>query len=244
MTPHTHQPTSLTTVKRFILTSGALAIVTVALAGCAPVTPSADPSSSAVPSAQPSQSPVATPTPTPTPTPTKPTLSELALTPDGLGPLKPGAAVPHEPASIAIVAWNPNACAGTGEWLATYPRQTTGDDIHPFSFASGSKNDPIRLLTVWTSDIKTAEGIGVGSTAAEVAAAYPQIVPVHGDVSDLYTLKGATGELVFEVPTAMAANPAEWPKSALGTVVWEYLDTAGTKAFSETTLQGGADCYD
>jgi hypothetical protein len=227
-------------MKRRSLACGTLVLLALSLAGCAPAAVSALPSSTGLPSA------VATPTPTATPAPTRPELGELTLSPDGLGPLVVGAVVPDQPSDVAVVSWDQAACAGGGEWVANYPSgPVTGGTDAPFSFPSAKKTDPIGFMTVWSSEIKTGSGVGVGSTVAELQAAYPDLnAPIHAEASDLYVVTGSTGELVFEVATRVPANFPVWTKSAIGTVVWVQIQPAGKTPTSETTWQGGAHCFD
>ncbi|HEY5231899.1 MAG TPA: hypothetical protein VIJ11_13535, partial [Galbitalea sp.] len=101
---------------------GALVVV-VGLSGCAPAAlPAPHPTSSHV---------VAAPTPTPT---TPPALSELVLSPDGLGPLRIGFPVPDQPLASAVVVWDPTKCGTTGAWISRY----TDADATPESPTGGA----------------------------------------------------------------------------------------------------------
>jgi len=217
-------------------------VLAVWLTGCTPATNKADPSRASTPAqSQPSRSP----TPTPTPT-APPALSDLLLSPNGLGPLAIGSPVPSETAPTALVTWNQSSCAGSGEWEANYPSGPVfGGTDAPFSFASDSKTDPIVLLFVWSNAIRTDAGVGVGSSVSDLMTAYPQLAaPIHASTSDLYVVKGTTGKLVFEVATRFVAGQTEWPASAVGTVVWAYVEPATDASISETAMQGGAHCLD
>ncbi|HEX4444048.1 MAG TPA: hypothetical protein VHZ81_10795 [Galbitalea sp.] len=168
----------------------AIAVV-LALAGCAPAV------------SPPSHTHAAAPTPAPSPSPTAPpTLSELTLSPDGLGVLVIGSPVPKQSSSAAVVVWNPTQCDATsGAWLANYP---SGPTIYgagaPFVFDVNSKDEPLPYITILSPQIKTAAGISLGSTRDEVVAAYPRARVVSAEISDLYVVDGTAGELVIEIP--------------------------------------------
>jgi hypothetical protein len=201
------------------------------LAGCAPSGHLAGPTAST------SASPAPTPT-TARPTTGKPTLSQLVVSPNGLGYLVPGAAVPSEPATKAIVAYNPTKCVdstqgiaagspGAGAWLPAYPDGLTwaGSGI-PFDVGSvAGPTDTIPFIEIWSPNLKTAKGIGAGSTVAQLTKAYGSALTVDSaDNSDVYILPGAHSELLFEVAKAAAGLPIE----ETGTVVWMRIVQVGT----------------
>jgi hypothetical protein len=206
---------------------GAIAVVAaIALAGCAP----------AVHSARPTASPSSTPTPTAGPS--RPSLSKLVVTPDGLGYLIPGVAVPSEPAATAIVKYNPTKCvspeagiiagaAGAGAWVPAYPDGLTWSgsglpfDVGPVT----GPTDPIHQIEIWSPELKTSKGIGAGSAVAKLTAAYGSSLSLDAaENSDVYILTGAKSELLFEVAKAAAGLPVE----ETGTVVWMRIVPLGT----------------
>jgi hypothetical protein len=208
-------------------TMGAIAIVTaLGLVGCAPA------AHSARPTASPSS------TPSPTTGPSRPSLSKLVVTPDGLGYLVPGTAVPSEPAATAIVKYNATKCVdeasgiaagspGAGAWVPAYPDGVTwsGAGI-PFDVgAVTGATDPIAQVEIWSPELKTAKGVGAGSTTAELTAAYGSSLSLDSaENSDVYVLTGAHSELLFEVAKAAAGLPVE----ETGTVVWMRIVPLGT----------------
>jgi hypothetical protein len=195
-----------------------------ALAGCTSTGHGAGPTGSAPP--------------TTTPTTGKPTLSQLVVTPNGLGYLAPGAVVPSEPAATAIVTYSPTKCVaaaegiaagspGAGAWLPAYPTGVTwaGSGI-PFDVgAVPGPTSAIPLIEIWSPNLKTAKGIGAGSTVAQLTKAYGRALSVdRADNSDVYILPGTHSELLFEVANAAAGLPVE----ETGTVVWMRIVPLGT----------------
>ncbi|MCU1421116.1 MAG: hypothetical protein JWN36_767 [Microbacteriaceae bacterium] len=178
------------------------------LSACSAAAPTSTPSKSSSPQAHssPSASPVAG----------KPTLGDLVISPDGLGPLVMGEPVPSQSADLAIVRFDPALCketieqsgatfvpgaAGTGGWVTTY------SDPHAFYlFTSGADaSGPVTFVgaSAWesgTSPIHTATGIHPGSSTEELKAAYSSFDSVTSyDFTDIYAIKGERGVMVFEV---------------------------------------------
>jgi hypothetical protein len=199
---------------------GAIAIVTlVALAGC-----TSDTHGGAGSSSKP------TPSSTAALSTGKPLLSQLVVSTNGLGNLAPGQVVPAEPAAKAIVVYNPTKCVaaaegivagspGAGAWLPTYPKGLNWSgsgfpfDVGPVT----GPTEPISEIEIWSPDLKTAKGIGAGSTVAQLKAAYGSSLTRDVAVnSDVYVLTGAHSKLLFEVAKKAAGLPVE----ETGTVVW------------------------
>jgi hypothetical protein len=151
-------------------------------------------------------------------------LSQLVLSPDGLGPLVIGSPVPVEPASTAVVVWNPTYCGGTGAWLPNYPDGPLGPNGDPtgipFYFAVGHKTDDLKYINVDSTQIKTSAGISIGSTRQQVLAAYPRFdAIVAGPVTDLYEINGPNAKLVIEVERT-GGDPDYANRVALMEVNW------------------------
>ena len=165
-----------------------LVVLAVSLAGCA---------SEAPPEVA---EPAPIETPTPTPEPTKPALSELVLTTDGLGYLVTGAPIPEVDSDLAMVSLEPDYCLdSTGAegdyWISTYPG---GDDG---SFYLQELDGDLYRIFVTSPEILTEEGIGIGSSEAEVIAAYPNATLVTSNpFVSMYVVEGDLGRLTIEIP--------------------------------------------
>lgn len=149
-----------------------------------------------------------------------PPLEDLAVTTAGLGPLTVGVPVASNPGAAMITydedycsqqmeemgtEWDP-ALGSAGEWLAAgydpAPEWIGGPELTtPFGVVV--EDGILVQVAVLASQLRTAEGIGLGSTRAELLAAYPDLVPSSpGVLSQVWVLSGDTGDLVFETGDA------------------------------------------
>jgi len=180
-----------------------LGIGVLVLSGCTRVDHSAEPRHSAAPSASAS----------PSTTSTKPTLSHLVVSPNGLGDLVPGQPVPADSPATAVMTWDATKCVdaaagitpgspGAGAWLAAYPDAANFDGASwpPFDITpTQARTDPTMDIQIWSPELKTAQHIGVGSSLIQLQSAYGTSLTVDSaDNSDVYTLRGMRGQLMFE----------------------------------------------
>jgi len=183
------------------------AVLAISLAGCAP---------EAAPPEVAEPAPIETPTPTPEPT--KPTLSELVLTTEGLGDLVVGEPVPDTDPELALVDWDPVNCVvegsglsegdpGAGSWVPTY------DDGAFTTLTSPDKDGAIIVISGSDSALATDEGIALGSSVADVEAAYPDATLLEGELSTVYIVEGDAGKLLIEVAIDPADIPGYWTSS-------------------------------
>jgi hypothetical protein len=171
----------------------------------------------------------ATPTPTPSPTvATKPALADLVVYPGGIDYVKVGVPVEPRADDLAVVRYNANGCTSEPSriigWESTYG---------PDSFEIVSNPDEtIRGVWVRSPQIHTASGIHKGSTVDEVVAAYGGGVTVtEAQVTDLYSVSGPDGMVVFEVATERDFEGGDYGAHA-GTVLWMLILPPGSEPFS------------
>lgn len=158
-----------------LISSGGTAL---ALTGSLPfIEPPAPPVVSATPSVTPTETP--TPTPSPTPTEAQPSPIDLSspqtwiIGDATVGPLRLGQ--PRNDAAAAMTAFTsePNQC-NVDIYLSTSSHMSVVLSPDP----SGTSVDSIRIDAgndPLPPSPRTAEGIGLGSTVAEILAAYPDI---------------------------------------------------------------------
>jgi hypothetical protein len=215
------------------LRHGAVAIpliVLALLAGCGGDDPEASPSTSA-------PGVTATPTPTPTPDPTAPAAADLVLTTTGLGTLEFGVAPSTEPAT-QMVAVDPAACtefgaaAGTAEASRLRPIAEYGGSASPM-FGVVVLDGVLSRIDLFTTAIPTDAGIRIGSSAAEVTAAYPAATVESQDLTDIVTVTDAHGTLMIEIARERGLFDADyWQPDQVDRVIYLRGTLAGTTAYT------------
>jgi len=110
-----------------------------------------------------------------------PTLADLTVSPDGLALGSELVLAVGQPVSrgvsVGIVDYDENACGemyGGDAWVSAFG---PGEDTFTVVQDEG-EDTPIQAINVWSDEVVTVEGIGVGSTADELEAAYPSLEPV------------------------------------------------------------------
>ena len=135
-------------------------------------------------------------------------LDELALSPEGLGPLVIGQApgvdqdVLVHSDSVCQSAVDEGYRDEAAMWVANYEPAVHGFDSRPFGVLV--EDDVLQSVEVYVDTISTDEGIHIGSTAADVLAAYGdrlELVEAYDEGSDshLYRVSGEAGDLYIEV---------------------------------------------
>jgi hypothetical protein len=162
--------------------------------------------------------------PAPTPSasdaqvPSKPDYDDLVVSPAGLGSLRVGA-----PArSSGMIAYVPDYCStiegegrsSEGRWQNTYvPR----DEPRPFGV--DVRDGRIVRIDILDPSLRTAEGIGLGTTVEKLLTTYPSVrAGSASPLGDLYHLRTGDGTLVFEVATNLIEDYYE--DDVVGTVIF------------------------
>jgi hypothetical protein len=155
------------------------------------------------------------------------------------------------------VAWDAAKCvsaetgivaggSGAGAWASTYPDAVgpaSEDPRAPFilTTAGATQSGNVNLIWVWTLGIHTAPGIQVGSTLAQVTAAYPAFSrTIPGVVSDVYVMDAATGSVSIEVSKQDSSGGDNyWPDDQVGKVLWMGATAPGTVLGPIAASDGG-----
>lgn len=134
-----------------------------------------------------------------------PALADLVVSTSGLGPLTVGLPPEGNPGA-AMIAWDPDYCAevtdtDAGRWVETgYADDPDRGEPgkHPFTVAV-DEGGTIGWIDVFSAAPRTVEGVGLGTTVAELQAAYPGLQgPYVGPLSRVWWVEDAAGVLVFE----------------------------------------------
>ena len=176
-----------------------IATLTVTLSGCTSgsATPTAA-STSAM--ATPAASPMASVSPSPTPSAVVVDCSTDGIAPGRLNCIDTNLPVAGNPGEAAIT-WEPDHCsAGDGRFVFTAGPLTVS--------LAGEDGGKIGRIDVYDPSISTAEGIHVGSSAADVAAAYPSTPAVTAfSGTQLVVLSGAEGFITIELADGWGVDP-------------------------------------
>jgi len=169
--------------------------------------------------ATPTPSASASPSASATGTPAKPDFEDLVVSPAGLGPLEVGA--PAD--STGMLRYFPDYCSRVdgagrsagGRWQNTYvPRGKP----RPFG-VDVSKDGKILRIDIIDPSLRTAEGIGLGTTVEKLLTTYPGVqAGTASRLGDLYYLQTSKGTLVFEVATNLIED--YYDEDVVGTVIF------------------------
>lgn len=210
-------------MKPFIL----LAACVLALTGCTP-SPEPQPTETVEESSS-------TPIPTVEPA-VKPALSELVISPDGLGPIVIGQAYSVTDPATDVLAWDETFCGFAddptypsdltsfdyGNWKNTYGDGGTEQFLAEVTYDDGTPESPIVRITTRNEAIRTAAGLGIGSTKAELLEMYgDDLIQAPEEEYYPFVVFGRSGQLVFwfsyETPDLVymlqvlpAAETAQW----------------------------------
>jgi hypothetical protein len=213
-------------------------LLLLSLAACTPAAsaPTAEPTAD-----QPTES--ATPEPT-----GPPDLEDLTLTTEGLGTLAIGGPLPEAADESSLIVYDAEFCTddrtGTpagiepgsnaaGLWLpAEQYRTEDGQGFVRAPFGVGIWDDANQRIEIEDESLATDAGITLGSTAADIAAAYDDVQLVPEGLVTLHVVNGSAGKLVFEVATEDEKLPGYWEPDILGTVVLARALAADQELFA------------
>jgi hypothetical protein len=178
-----------------------------------------------------------------------PPISELVLTPDGLGTLSIGALI-----DPLMATFDPEGCRtpnnegfypdGDPHWAAYLPNYAPvsshrdGLTYTQYPFEPHHNEDgTLRWLRIRSSEIATDRAVSIGSSEEEVLAAYPDaVVFKKWDTYRSYNIDGETGRLVIEV------TGRDFDASAPPEVWAMYLTPATGPLYSIGGSDGGEFC--
>lgn len=163
-----------------------IAVAVLATAAC--TSPSASPSAS--PSPSPSGSPSATASPSPSATAAD--CSTAGIVPGALNCLVTDLPIAGNPGQDMLVFDATNCSATEGRWVHS-------PDLPRFSLG-GQHGEIVARIDIWDAAYQTPEGVGLGTSLADLQAAYPALqTGTSGFDTTVHWIETADGFVVFEV---------------------------------------------
>ena len=215
----------------------AASLLVLSLTACTPSAPGPTPTTPD----QPTESPTAEPT-------GPPATEDLTLTTEGLGTLQIGSALPAPDDESSLIVYDAEFCTdertGTqagiepgsnaaGLWIpAEQYRTEEGPGFVRAPFGVGVWENAVQRIEIEDESLTTDAGITLGSSAADIAAAYDDVELVPDALVTLHVVNGDAGKLVFEVATEAENLPGYWEPDMLGTVVLARALAADEELFA------------
>ena len=201
------------------------ALACFALSACAPGSDVAEPEPTASVSDTPS------PTPSASEEARAPAVSELELTPNGMGTLVIGEA-PSTVPTLQMIEEDPSACAdentGFGAGVeAGDPEAIRWVPIAEYNSADGYARWSVSVIDgalaridLHDDSVPTDKGIRIGDSRAAALAAYPDGMLVDETITDVLVVPGEHGVLHIEIAKEMSGDLAGYWGGQVDTVVF------------------------
>jgi hypothetical protein len=174
-------------------------------------------------------------------------MSELELSPSGLGPMRLGRELDNDPAT-RMVSFDPVACtdAVTGQdwgvepgdpfaglWI-TDPLYAADSPAYGPGSAFGVAATPegvLERIDLYSSDIPTDGGIRIGDAASAVREAHPTARVEAAPLTDIYVVEQGQGILQIEVARD-SPDAADYWEADAGKVVYIHAVISSAGVFS------------
>jgi len=140
--------------------------------------------------------------------------ANLVVSTAGLGPLKVGPHPPESNPGAAMIRFEPNHCAAEAAATSSDPGRWVPDGYDAmyrwisgekdFFFAVLADHEGVQWIDIFGVDPRTSEGLGVGSTVAELRTAHPGLqgpfIPEWDTTGEIqvWWISDDAGSLVFE----------------------------------------------